>query len=414
MSSVLYSKLGEPPKRTSFTFITELDPLFRDHDALLMYRQYLHQSTQPALAFHIDFFVDMMEVEDSMEDEHMRLEQIYNKYFHHEGECILEVRKDVLEKVREEVEKGKIYTFEPAIKVVVRDLAFSHFNGFWECEEFKHHRETRPGSIPNTRKQREKAHLAKFFGEEIDESDAKRVAFRAQPGHVKRYRLDRIFGEKSAIDYVTDLNGPSMMAQDEEEETEGGSEAVRVRPRRAASTVEWKRCRRLHVFFGDSFPVDEVVYSEKVRSTSVIDEIITRKLRRQPIHVHPHRLNRFFGERVVPNENESVEEGDKQGSGHSTSRGPRYPRTQRIQRFFGERMDPDKEASTVSFADQPPHVKSHRLRRIFGTPPVSNKDTFMEEDVMEVETNNQGRTPEMKRAHKLHRFFGTKVDEGIM
>lgn len=78
-------------------------------------------------------------------------------------------------------------------------------------------------------------------------------------------------------------------------------------------------------------------------------------------------------------------------------------------------MDPSKEASTVSFADQPPHVKSHRLRRIFGTPPFSNTDVCLEEDEMEDDQENpQGPSLEMKRAHKLHKFFGTKVDEGTL
>jgi len=358
----------------------------------------------------------MIDLEDSiLQEEDRKIDDIYQKYFHQEGESLLEVKKEVLEKVREDVEHGNTLNFEPTIKLVIRDLAFVHFNGLWESEVFKHYRETMSSDgISNSKKHREKARLQKFFGEEVNDSDAKRLNYRAQPGHVKRYRLDRIFGEKPSIDYVPDIT-------DENEEED--EEIVRVRARRAMSAVEWRKSRRLHVFFGAPFPIEEVVYSEKVRSSSVIGDFITRPLRRQPTHVHPHRLNRFFGERVKDRNDNSLEsemvvsdEGDDQKLGYSnTCHGPRYPRTLRIQRFFGERMDPKKEASTVSFADQPPHVKGHRLRKIFGTPPVSNTDMALDEDDMEdIENSNQnGPSLEMKRAHKLRKFFGTKVDEDI-
>jgi len=190
---------------------------------------------------------------------------------------------------------------------------------------------------------------------------------------------------------------------------------VQVKPKlkRIKSSPDWRRSRRLHVFFGGSFPIDEVLYSEKIRPSSFSETSLLQHFHlRQPLHVHPHRLNRFFGERVKDKCVESPMDEREPNEEDSSISGPRVGRTQRIQRFFGERIDPNKEASAVSFANQPAHVKGHRLRKIFGTPPVHN-EPIPEEEGDKDEVDQQGPSLETRRAHKLHKFFGKKPDEDL-
>lgn len=133
MERTSYMRLALAPQRTSFSFLRELDPMFRDHEAMAMYRDYLlRQTNQPSLAYHIDFFEEMSELEavvEEEEEEEERMAEIYHKYFHEDGECLLEVKKEIIEKIRGDVERAREVSFEPAIKMVVRDLAFAHFNG---------------------------------------------------------------------------------------------------------------------------------------------------------------------------------------------------------------------------------------------------------------------------------------------
>jgi len=178
--------------------------------------------------------------------------------------------------------------------------------------------------------------------------------------------------------------------------------------------------------------LDEVLFSEKIRAPLDCinhgnDE--DRPFPKQPDNVHPHRLNRFFGERVPRNttqditvdsddiSGEQMDTGDEELDTFDSDReqeeqpafiSSRFPKNQRIIRFFGERMDPSKEASYKSFVDQPANVSSLKLKKIFGTPDAAAAIDLNDRNAGAVES---GTIKKAKRAHKLHKFFGIKVDE---
>jgi len=107
-------------------------------------------------------------------------------------------------------------------------------------------------------------------------------------------------------------------------------------------------------FFGDYFEIDDILFSERIRAQD--NSTAVQECQKQPIHVNTYRLARFFGT-TPPTKNE-------QGEYDATL--SRHSKTGHLNRFFGERMDPEKEATTVTFAAQPLHVKAYKLKQIFG------------------------------------------------
>jgi len=227
---------------------------------------------------------------------------------------------------------------------------------------------------------------------------------------VKSFRLHKRFGERALIEH-------------HESESGSGGES----PRSPRGT-EWRRSRRLHVFFGDSFLVDEILYAEKVRAPGTTGDDNESALPKQPEHVNPHRLRRFFGERVPRDstqrqgateqsdaevmdiEDDELETARSKSEGDTEFIASRFAKNQRISRFFGERMDPLKEAAYKMFADQPANVKSMKLKKIFGSSDVA---AAVDRDELTADYEETDPMKKAKRAHKLHKFFGTKVEDDV-
>jgi len=261
--------------------------------------------------------------------------------------------------------------------------------------------------------------LSKFFGEKVTTKEIGRLSFRAQPRHVKTFRLNKRFGERVLVEHSETC--PTC---------ESGQASPRDKSARWSLPVEWRRSRRLHVFFGKSFVVDDVLFSEKVRAPSECTHHSTDEERcfpKQPDNVHPHRLNRFFGERLPKNmqrdltdnddlSDEQMDIGDEEMDSLASEQyeeefpaflSSRFGKTQRIIRFFGERMDPTKEASYKSFVNQPTNVTSLKLKKIFGTPDAAAAIDLSDRTLAQ----ESGTAKKAKRAQKLNKFFGAKVDE---
>lgn len=424
----------EIPMAAYTTFLNELQRfVLQNSEALQLYRKFLQESARPSLVNHIDFYQDLLTIEKTQK--HSKVERgdhpltylnIYTKYFSgNDPQHMLDIKPEIIMEVRENVCKiVSSAAFKAAVYAVIKDLCFESLTNFTnsdlfqECKVFLRTPANTTEMLNLPPKERDTAvRLRKFFGEQLQTKDAGRLSFRSQPRHVKSYRLNKRFGERVLLEHT------------ESDTASSGGESPRS-PR----SVDWRRSRRLHVFFGDSFIVDEVLLSEKLRApgSSVDEDSKSDTPKEQPDHVNPHRLNRFFGERVnvdiphrhgpVANDETGAEDimdtGDMDATGHAAdSEAPdfinsRFAKNQRIIRFFGERMDPLKEAAYKMFAGQPANVTPLKLKKIFGTPDVAAA----------VDNNELPQSPDCpidsptkkaKRAHKLHKFFGTKVEDDV-
>jgi len=430
--------------------------VLQDEETLHLYRNYISQSIHPSLVNHIDFFQDLSSVEKAtiqpksnklLKGEPLSYNDIYNKYFLlNEPQHLLEIKQDIIAEVRDNVTKGGFtaQAFKPALLVVVKDLCFSdNLTSFTDSaifQEFKSYLSSSNSEVFNlpAKERNFTLRLRKIFGEKISPQDAAHLRYRTQPRHVKSFKLNKRFGERVLVEH--DEVKPTTIDNIQDEETLA-SLFTQSCP---GFSTEWRRSRRLHVFFGDHFEIDDVLFSEKIRAPleevnngNEVDE--TKNITKQPDHVHPHRLNRFFGERV-PRENTKNSGGSATGDSDDLSAeqhhmdtddkepdlkdeseideqppppsflSSRSSKTQRIMRFFGERMDPIAEASHKSFADQPANVRPLKLKKIFGTPSAgvgANSDTMEGSNVH----GESGASKKTKRAHKLHKFFGTSVKD---
>jgi len=197
--------------------------------------------------------------------------------------------------------------------------------------------------------------LRKFFGDKSLHTGSSIKLLGDQPKHIKEYKLSKLFGERVGVEKVSLLED----RQDEEH--------MPAHMRR--------RDRRLHIFFGDHFQVEETLFSERIRAPKFA--AMSKEFPKQPEHVNPFRLTKFFGERPPTVEDLFQFESDASGS-DSDGGDPMelvddvsvnkniHSKSQHLMRFFGERMDPAKEANSVAFASQPEHVKACTLKKIFG------------------------------------------------
>jgi hypothetical protein len=426
----------EIPIATYTSFLNELQAyVLRDSDALQLYRQYLAQSARPSLVNHIDFYQDLLALEKvpqqpklEQEDTPITYMDIYTKYFSGSNpEHMLNIRPEIIQKVRDNINKvGNASVFKSSLWAVIKELCFENLTNFTDSDtfqEFKNYLRVASATdevLNLAPKERNKTvRLRKFFGEPLSPNDARRLSYRSQPSHVKTYRLNKRFGERVALEH----NEPVETAQ--------------ASPRDKStrwSLPEWRTSRRLQVFFGKSFVVEDVLFSERIRAPyDYVHKLIFPEdsFPTQPSNVHPHRLNRFFGERVQNNTSqrdttfdsddsisdqlelgdEELESFDTEDCARATNPSfisSRLPQNQRIRRFFGERMDPNTEATYKTFAGQPANVTPLKLKKIFGTTEAAVAIAVTDSS----NANPSGPTTITRRAHKLHKFFGMKVGEG--
>lgn len=183
-----------------------------------------------------------------------------------------------------------------------------------------------------------------------------------QPKHIKEYKLSKLFGERVGVEKV------GLLEENEDDEPN--------------ETQAKRRDRRLHIFFGDNFEVEETLFNERIQAPRFTST--AKEFPKQPDHVNTFRLTRFFGER--PPTVEDLFQVDGEGSGSDSDDELKenidepkrlkskslvepkrlHSKSQHLMRFFGERMDPAKEANSVAFAAQPENVKACTLKKIFG------------------------------------------------
>lgn len=380
-----------PLRYRSFSIIANLSELesfiLHDPTSQSLYYQYL-ALTNGRKANHIPFFADIVGVSErmnfpqypSMEALRAELYILYEKYFVEDGEFYLDITEDKVHQVRRNIQKNvSLIAFKPAIKAVVRDLAFIYLDSFMSSEIFKDFKENvlvdfELTDVLQTTKERDSVmKLKRFFGDKLVPIKTTGKSVGDQPQHIKEYKLSKIFGERVGVEKMALL------------EPEGDIEQV---PELSAAK---RRDRKLHVFFGDYFEIEETLYSERVRSQSICT---VDSYRKQPNHVKSFRLARFFGQRPpsrkdlyaaskddhessssssgsevetdFENENEIMDKREIKKEGLGMDDEHARHKKQHLSRFFGERMDPEKEATSVSFANQPSNVKACTLMKIFG------------------------------------------------
>lgn len=280
-------------------------------------------------------------------------------------------------------------SFKPAIKEVVRDLAFVYMDGFINSTIFKDYKETVLGGLTTTPKltlrEKESTHkLRKILGnKDVQVSPSLRAMLGDQPKHIKEYKLRKIFGEPVEIEKVKRSRGGSDL-----EDQYDSDDSLLSQPKR--------RNRRLHVFFGDNFEVEDILFSERIRpATPDGADAEHHEIPQQPTHVKSFRLARFFGSRP-PTANTGVDEADSSEDENCLTS---HSKTHRLIRFFGERMDPEKESAAVSFAEQPDNVKGCTLKKIFGESAAHALSFDSRSSTWPLGRNTKSRA-------KLEKFFG--------
>lgn len=345
--------------------------VLHDPSACAMYKQFLAASCPTGRkAHHVDFFKEIAHLEEKewrMSGSTKRVDQeayreellsVFRKYFLPDSTFLLDIPEDWLEKVRENVRANvNLVAFRPAIRMVVKDLAFVYFESFIQSAIFKDYKESvlAPSGLlredaPRSPREKQRVYkLRNFFGEKVlrDAPAWKRRSLEEQPDHIKEYKLSKKFGERVGVEKTSLLRSEQVEYDADDDDDEGSAEQELVA----------RRHRRLHVFFGDNFEVDDTLFSERMRAQENA-ELSSGECQKQPEHVNKFRLARFFGQPLPSPQNNLGHDVDGTLSRHS--------RTRHLHRFFGERMDPAKEARAIAFATQPSHVTSYKLKKIFG------------------------------------------------
>lgn len=390
----------------TFSVIANLNKLesFILHNpaAQCLYQQYL-SSTFPGggKANHIPFFKDITSLgaqgNCSKGNATFRAELylVFEKYIVADSGLLLDIPHDRLDQVRRNIQKDlTLSAFKPAIKVVVRELAFIHMDSFFNSAIFSDFRESVLAEVdfnalPSTSLQEKDStnKLRKFFGDKFLHTGSSTKLLGDQPKHIKEFKLSKMFGERVGVEKIALL---------EELEEEAEEHMVGQMKRRD---------RRLHIFFGDNFEVEETLFAARVMAPQV--EPSNKEFHKQPEHVNTYRLAKFFGERPPPSIDlfvENEESGSDSDDGRASPTGEyalrMHSKAQHLMRFFGERMDLEKEATSVSFAAQPEHVKACTLKKIFGESAAHT---------INFDVENGGTWPKIKREKsraKLAKFFG--------
>lgn len=384
----------------TFSIIDNLNKLesfiLHDSTAQLLYQQYLESAyPEERKANHIPFFADMVDLRDNSDSSKQNgtlraeLYVIFDTYIAERSELLLDIPTERLNQVRRNIQRDlTLSAFKPAIKAVVRDLAFIHMDSFINSAIFSEYKErllaeldfseisrTSPQEKDSTHK------IRKFFGDKFVHTGSSFKSLGDQPKHIKEYKLSKLFGERVGVEKS------ALLADRHEEEEEEHVDDAQTK----------RRDRRLHMFFGDNFQVDETLFSARIQASRHPNTAI--EFPKQPMHVNNYRLTKFFGERPPTKEDLSDSESSGSESDEDVSK-RMHSKTQHLIRFFGERMDPAKEANSVTFASQPRHVKSVTLKKFFGES-ASHTLNF---DVPFGGTWPKARS--QKSRAKLEKFFG--------
>lgn len=133
-----------PLRYRSFSIIANLTELesfiLHDPSAQSLYQQYLELvSLDGRKANHIPFFADIVNLSERMSFpnapaiDYFRAElcMIYEQYFMEESDLLLDIPQERLAQVRRNIERGvTLIVFKPAIKAVVRELAFIYLDRY--------------------------------------------------------------------------------------------------------------------------------------------------------------------------------------------------------------------------------------------------------------------------------------------
>lgn len=133
-----------PLRYRSFSIIANLSELesfiLHDPSAQSLYQQYLAFVTLDGKkANHIPFFADIVNLSERMSFpkapaiDYFRAElyMVYEQYFLEESDLVLDIPRERLTQVRRNIERGvTLVAFKPAIKAVVRDLAFIYLDRY--------------------------------------------------------------------------------------------------------------------------------------------------------------------------------------------------------------------------------------------------------------------------------------------
>jgi len=356
----------------TFSIIANLNKLesfiLHDPTAQSLYQQYLSLSYPgERKANHVPFFSDIVDLGEkgncSRANAPLRaaLYLVFEKYFVEGSSLLLDIPNDRLDQVRRSIQRDlTLAAFKPAIKVVVRDLAFIHMDGFINSAIFRDFKDTVGvdfSSISKSIHDKDSTHkLRKFFGDTLLHTGSSFKLMGDQPNHIREYKLSKIFGQRVGVER-TALLGEHRVDADHMD--------VQMK----------RRDRRLHTFFGDNFEVEDELFSARVQVPNT--ESLATEFHKQPEHVNTFRLTKFFGERPPTSEAPlyqfDFEESDSDDGDVAPANGEDivvakrlHSQSQHLMRFFGERMDPAKEAHSVAFAYQPDHVKSCTLKKFFG------------------------------------------------
>jgi hypothetical protein len=128
------------PIATYTTFCNELQIfVLHDSDALQLYKQYLAQSSRPALVNHIDFYQDMLALEKVPQqpkleegDSPITYIDIYTRYFSGcSAENVLDVKQEIIQGVKESIGKvGNATVFKHAIWAVIKELCYENLTKY--------------------------------------------------------------------------------------------------------------------------------------------------------------------------------------------------------------------------------------------------------------------------------------------
>jgi hypothetical protein len=131
------------PRYRAFSIITNLSDLesFILHDPASqhLYHQYLTRVFHDGRkSNHIPFFVDIVRIgeravfsQTNVTEYLADLHVVFEKYFLEGSELLIDIPQERLEQVRRNIQKNlTLLAFKPAIKVVVRDLAFIYLDRY--------------------------------------------------------------------------------------------------------------------------------------------------------------------------------------------------------------------------------------------------------------------------------------------
>jgi hypothetical protein len=182
-----------------------------------------------------------------------------------------------------------------------------------------------------------------------------------QPASVNVHKLNRFFGTKAEVS----VRSAASSVEDDEDEA-FSEETHNMNSLRSGFKVQRVLGERIDV-------------AKESRSSSVSA---------QPLHVSAHKLSHLFGEptpieRRAPDAASNLDDSaSERGVDAAIERGvdaleevPMKGNCKNVQDFFGEEVDPIAAQKWVSYAPQPQHVKTYKLKKKFGETVAVEKRT---------------------------------------